>query len=146
MDWQKETSEPVIPVVVVSKGGLENSFSVLDGLVMGTRCGSLDPGVVLYMLRECALSPGQVEHVLYYESGLLGVSGLTSDMRTLLESTAAPAREAVELFVFRAARETAALAGTLGGLDGIVFTAGIGEHAAPVRAAVCARLRCGTAR
>ena len=116
-------------------------FSALDGLAMGTRCGSLDPGVVLYMLRECGLRPDQVEHILYYESGLLGVSGLSSDMRTLLASPAAAAQEAVELFVFRVVREAAALTGTLGGLDGIVFTAGIGERAAPVRAAICARLR-----
>lgn len=115
-------------------------FTALDGLIMGTRCGTLDPGVVLYMLQQQGLQPGDVEHVLYRESGLLGVSRLSSDMRALLASPDSRAREAVELFAFRAAREAAALAASLGGLDGIVFTAGIGEHAAPVRAAICGRL------
>jgi acetate kinase len=117
------------------------SFTALDGLVMGTRCGAIDPGVLLYMLQQKGLSPHQVEQVLYNQSGLLGVSGLSSDMRTLLASGAAHAHEAVELFVFRVARETAALAASLGGLDGFVFTAGIGEHAPEIRAAICERLR-----
>jgi acetate kinase len=82
----------------------------------------------------------EVETLLYQQSGLLGVSGISSDMRVLLESPAAAAREAIDLFVFRIAREAAALAGSLGGLDGFVFTAGIGEHAAEIRTAVCARL------
>ena len=115
-------------------------FSALDGLVMGTRPGATDPGVLLYLLREKRMSPDALEHLLYRESGLLGVSGISADMRTLLASGEASAREALDLFAFRAARETAALAGTLGGLDGLVFTAGIGEHAAPVRAAICERL------
>jgi acetate kinase len=117
------------------------SFTALDGLMMGTRCGAIDPGVLLYMLQQKNLSPADVEHLLYEKSGLLGVSGLSSDMRVLLASDLPHAREAVELFVFRIARETAALAASLGGLDGFVFTAGIGEHAPEIRAAVCERLR-----
>jgi len=115
-------------------------FTALDGLVMGTRCGAIDPGVLLYMLREKRLNAAEIEDVLYRRSGLLGVSGISSDMRELIASTDFRAREAVELFVFRIAREAAALAGTLGGLDGFVFTAGIGEHAPEIRAAVCRRL------
>jgi acetate kinase len=116
------------------------SFTALDGLVMGTRCGSIDPGVLLYMLQQKNLPASEVEHILYHQSGLLGVSGISSDMRRLCESTDPEAGEAVELFVYRIARETAALAAALGGLDGLVFTAGIGQHAAQVRAAVCERL------
>lgn len=116
-------------------------FTALDGLMMGTRCGTIDAGVLLYMLQQKGLSPHEVEQVLYKQSGLLGVSGLSSDMRVLLASQDMHAREAVELFVFHIARETAALAGSLGGLDGFVFTGGIGEHAAEIRAAVCERLR-----
>lgn len=115
-------------------------FTALDGLVMGTRCGTIDPGVVLYLQQTHGLTPKQVEHCLYHDSGLLGVSGISSDMRVLLESDDPKAREAVDLFTFRVARETGALASTLGGLDGFVFTAGIGEHAAAVRTQVCARL------
>lgn len=115
-------------------------FTALDGLVMGTRCGSIDAGVVLYMLQQKGLSPQQVEEILYKHSGLLGVSGISSDMRSLLSSSDPHAREAIELFVFRIARDTASLVGSLGGLDGFVFTAGIGEHAAEIRGAVCERL------
>ena len=115
-------------------------FTALDGLMMGTRCGTIDPGVILYMLQQKRLGAHEIETLLYQQSGLLGVSGISSDMRVLLESSTTEAREAIELFVFRIAREAAALAGSLGGLDGFVFTAGIGEHAAPIRAAVCARL------
>ena len=115
------------------------SFTPLDGLVMGTRCGALDPGVVLYLLRQ-GRDADALEDLLYHRSGLLGVSGISSDMRTLLASDAAAAREAVELFVFRCAREAAAMAASLGGLDALVFTAGIGENAPPVRAAVADRL------
>ncbi len=115
-------------------------FSTLDGLVMGTRCGNLDPGAVLYLQQAHGLSAAEVEHLLYHDSGLLGVSGISSDMRTLLASDDAGAREAIDLFVFRIAREAGALIATLGGIDALVFSAGIGEHAAPIRAAVCARL------
>ncbi len=115
-------------------------FTALDGLVMGTRCGSIDPGVILYLMQHHGMTADAVERLLYSQSGLLGVSGIGSDMRALLVSPAAAARAAVELFVFRIGREAAALAGTLGGLDGFVFTAGIGEHAAEIRALVAARL------
>lgn len=116
-------------------------FSALDGLVMGTRPGSLDPGVILYLLRERGLSAQALEDLLYRHSGLIGVSGgIASDMRSLLASPEPHAAEAVQLFTYRIAREAGALTSVLGGLDGLVFTAGIGEHAAPVRAAVCGRL------
>jgi acetate kinase len=115
-------------------------FSALDGLVMGARCGAIDPGVVLYLQRVHHLSADAVERMLYYESGLLGVSGVSADMRALEASNAPDAKEAVDLFTFRIAREIAALASTLGGLELLVFTGGIGEHSATVRAAVCQRL------
>jgi acetate kinase len=110
----------------------------LDGVPMGTRCGALDPGVVLYMQRELKLSLQAVEDLLYHRSGLLGVSGISSDMRTLLESPSPAAAEAVALFVHRVAREVGALAASLGGLDGLVFTGGIGERSAIIRGRVCA--------
>jgi acetate kinase len=112
----------------------------LDGLVMGTRCGSLDPGAVLLLQQMGNLTPAAATDLLYRRAGLLGVSGLSGDMRTLLSSPDPRARAAIDLFVFRIARETAALAATLGGLDAIVFTGGIGENAPQVRAAVCERL------
>ena len=116
-------------------------FTALDGLVMGTRCGSIDPGVLLYLLQQHGMDAAQLEDLLYRRSGLLGVSGgLASDMRTLLASDAAAAGEAIELFVFRIAREFGALGASMGGVDGLVFTAGIGEHAPAIRRAVCARL------
>jgi acetate kinase len=115
-------------------------FSALDGLVMGTRCGNLDPGVVLYLLQQHGMAPEALEKLLYAESGLLGVSGISSDMRALLASSDLGAREAIALFVFRMAREIGALTSSLGGLDGLVFTAGIGEHAPAIRAMVCERL------
>ena len=109
-------------------------FTALDGLVMGTRSGNLDPGVILYLEQERGLSAKQVETLLYEQSGLLGVSGgLASDMRTLLASDDPHAKEAIELFVYRIAREIGALTSSLGGLDGLVFTAGIGEHAPEIR-------------
>lgn len=115
-------------------------FSPLDGLVMATRCGSLDPGVPLFLQRSRGMSADQVEDMLYHRSGLLGVSGISGDMRALLDSTEKAAREAVELFVFRAAREAGALASSMEGLDGIVFTGGIGENAPAIRADMCQRL------
>jgi len=115
-------------------------FTALDGLVMGTRPGTLDPGAVLYLMRERKMSAAEVEDMLYHRAGLLGVSGVSGDMRTLLASNDPHAREAVTLFVARLAREAGGLVSALGGLDGIVFTGGIGEHAAPIRAEACARL------
>jgi acetate kinase len=112
-------------------------FTALDGLVMGTRCGALDPGVILYLLQELKMDAKAIEDLLYKQSGLLGVSGLSSDMRQLLESNEPAARTAVELFVYRITRELGSLAAALGGLDAVVFTAGIGERSAPIRAAVC---------
>ena len=116
-------------------------FTALDGLPMGQRCGNIDPGVVLHLLQQEGCSVAEVERLLYRESGLLGVSGLSSDMRVLLESDAPEAAEAVELFCYRAVREIGALAAALGGLDALVFTAGIGEHAAPVRRRVAEGLQ-----
>jgi acetate kinase len=104
-------------------------LTALDGLPMATRCGAIDPGVLLYLMRERQLDLADLEHLLYYRSGLLGLSGISGDMRTLLESDDDQAQEAIDYFVFRAVREIGALAGTLGGLDGLVFTGGIGEHA-----------------
>ncbi|MCV2358235.1 acetate/propionate family kinase [Paucibacter sp. TC2R-5] len=112
-------------------------FTAVDGLVMGSRCGSLDPGVLLYLMDELKMDARAVERLLYKESGLLGVSGISSDMRALSESQDPRAIEAIELFVYRIGRELGSLAAALGGLDAIVFTAGIGEHSAPVRAAIC---------
>lgn len=108
-------------------------FSPLDGLVMSTRCGALDPGVVLYLLQERGMQPEQVTKLLYQGSGLLGLSGISGDMQRLLESESAEAREAVDLFVYRAGREIGSLAAALGGLDTLVFTAGIGENSPVVR-------------
>lgn len=108
---------------------------------MGTRCGTIDPGILLYLLQHDGMTPGELQDLLYQNSGLLGVSGISGDMRDLEQSKDPHAREAVELFVFRAAREIAALASTLGGLDCLVFTAGIGEHSATVRWGICDRLR-----
>ncbi|MEJ2715463.1 MAG: acetate kinase, partial [Acidihalobacter sp.] len=105
-----------------------------------TRCGTLDPGAVLYLQQAHGLSAAAVEHMLYHDSGLLGVSGISNDMRMLLASDDVRAKEAIELFVFRIAREAGALASSLGGLDGLVFAAGIGERAASIRTAVCTRL------
>ena len=112
----------------------------LDGLVMGTRSGTIDPGVLLYLQLHERMSVEDIQHLLYHESGLLGVSGLSADMRTLLASREAAAREAVDLFTFRAAQEIAMMATTLGGLDCLVFTGGIGEHAKEIRSAIGERL------
>jgi acetate kinase len=115
-------------------------FSVLDGLLMATRCGALDPGVILYLAASHGLTAAALEDMLYRRSGLLGVSGISDDMRVLLASGEPAARDAVDLFVFRIVREIGALAASMGGLDGVVFTAGVGEHAPAVRERVCARL------
>ena len=112
-------------------------FTAMDGLVMGTRCGAIDPGVLLYLSRHDGLSVDDIQRLLHEESGLLGVSGISGDMRTLLASDDPRAKEAVDLFNYRAAREIGSLAAALGGLDALVFTGGIGENAAPVRAAIC---------
>ncbi|MBK8120363.1 MAG: acetate/propionate family kinase [Sulfuritalea sp.] len=112
-------------------------FTAVDGLPMGTRCGSLDPGVVLYLMDELKMDTRAIEKLLYQQSGLLGVSGVSSDMRTLLESTEPKAKFAVELFVYRIGRELGSLAAALGGLDALVFTGGIGEHAVPIRERIC---------
>lgn len=113
-------------------------FTALEGLVMGTRTGSLDPGVVLYLLQAEGMTPKEIEDLLYKRSGLLGLSGVSNDMRVLLASDEPAAREAVEYFVYRAARELGSLAAALGGLDGLVFTAGIGENSPEIRARICA--------
>jgi len=112
-------------------------FSPLDGLVMGTRCGSLDPGVLLYLMDHYNMNARAMEQLLYYQSGLLGVSGISSDMRTLLASDDPQAKEAIDLFVYRVGREIGSLAAALGGLDALIFTGGIGEHAAGIRAKIC---------
>jgi len=108
-------------------------FTTLDGLMMGTRCGTLDPGAVLHLIQHCGYAPAQLEHELYRQSGLLGVSGISNDMRTLLASSAPAAAQAVDLYCYRIVRELGALATALGGLDAIVFTAGIGENSAQLR-------------
>ena len=112
----------------------------LDGLVMGTRSGTIDPGVLLYLQQHEKMSAEEIQHLLYHESGLFGVSGLSADMRTLLASSEVAAREAVDLFVFRAAQQIAMMATTLKGLDCLVFTGGIGEHAKEIRGAIGERL------
>jgi acetate kinase len=114
-------------------------FSTLDGLVMGTRCGALDPGILLHLMRQ-GMDVGALEELVYQHSGLLGVSGISDDMRALLVSSDPHAKEAIDLFAFRVAREVGALAATLDGLDGIVFTAGIGENSPEIRGLICARL------
>ena len=116
-------------------------FSTLDGLVMGTRPGTIDPGILLYLLQEEGLSAERLEQLLYRECGLLGVSGISSDVATLLASDAPEAAEALDLFAFQAARHVAALAATLGGVDRIIFTGGIGEHAPSVRRMIVGRLK-----
>lgn len=112
-------------------------FTALDGLPMGTRSGSLDPGILLWLMDEHKMDARAIESLLYHRSGLLGVSGISSDMRTLLESDDPAASDAVDLFCYRISRELGSLVTALGGLDAIVFTAGIGEHAPPVRERVC---------
>ena len=115
-------------------------FTALDGLMMGTRSGSIDPGVVLHLIRQIGMTPVQVERLLYHESGLFGVSGISSDMRALMADGSPAAEEAMDLFAWRAAREISALLPSIGGLDGLVFTAGIGENDPAMRARICERL------
>lgn len=113
------------------------SFTALDGLPMSRRCGSLDPGVILYLLQEKAMSAEAVATLLYNECGLLGVSGISDDMKVLLVSAEPRAAAAIDMFVYRVSRELGSLAAALKGLDVLVFTAGIGEHAAQIRARIC---------
>jgi acetate kinase len=112
-------------------------FSALDGLPMGTRCGQLDPAVVLHLMTTEGMDAKAVEGLLYRQSGMLGLSGISSDFRDLLESDTPRARLAIEVFVHQVARNVASLAGAMGGLDGLVFTAGVGENAVAIRDAVC---------
>jgi acetate kinase len=112
-------------------------FTAVDGLPMGTRCGALDPGVLLYLMDRHGLDVRALEKLVYQQSGLLGVSGISSDVRTLLASPDPRAAEALDLFVYRIGRELGSLAAALGGLDALVFTGGIGENAATIRARVC---------
>jgi acetate kinase len=113
-------------------------FTAVDGLPMGTRSGNLDPGVMLYLMDELGMDARAIEKLIYQQSGLLGVSGISSDMRTLEASAEPAAKAAIDLFVYRIGRELGSLAAALGGLDAIVFTAGIGEHSSSLRARVCA--------
>jgi acetate kinase len=112
-------------------------FTALDGLCMGTRPGAVDPGVVLYLFQNLGLTAKEVETILYKKSGLLGISGISNDMRDLVGRDDPGARLAVDYFVYRAAKEIGALAAVLGGIDGLVFTAGIGENSAEIRRRIC---------
>lgn len=116
--------------------GSTMGFSALDGLPMGTRSGQIDPGVILYLLEEKGIPPSDILHMLYHESGLLGLSGLTSDMRDLLAAGTPEAAQAIDYYVFRARREIGALSAVLGGIDGLVFCGGIGENASVIRARI----------
>lgn len=117
--------------------GSTMGFTALDGLPMGTRCGQIDPGVVLYLIEEKGMTPAEVMDLLGKKSGLLGLSGISSDMRELLASESADARKALDYYVFRACREIGALSAVLQGLDGLVFCGGIGENAAEIRRRIC---------
>lgn len=112
-------------------------FTAVDGLPMGTRCGNLDPGVILYLMDSLGMDARAIEELVYKKSGLLGVSGVSSDMRTLLASAEPRAKLAVDLYTYRLGRELGSLAAAAGGLDALVFTGGIGQHAAPIREAAC---------
>ncbi len=112
-------------------------FTAVDGLMMGTRSGSLDPGVILYLIDEKKMDARAIERLIYQESGLLGVSGIASDMRTLLASDDPRAKRAIDLFVYRIRRELGSLAAALGGIDALVFTGGIGENAPVIRERIC---------
>ena len=111
-------------------------FTAVDGLMMGTRCGAIDPGVILYMMQEHGLDAAAIEDLIYRQSGLLGVSGISSDMRALRASAEPAASEAIALFVYRIVRELGSLVAALGGIDALVFSGGIGEHDAMTRAEV----------
>ena len=113
------------------------AFTALEGLPMGTRSGSIDPGVLLHLLDQEKMTVGELSNLLYKQSGLLGISGISSDMRDLLADPSAEAAEAVEYFCYRIARAIGSLTAALGGLDALVFTGGIGEHAAQVRTRIC---------
>jgi acetate kinase len=115
-------------------------FSALDGLPMGTRCGQLDPGVLLYLIQQHGMSAGEIEDVLYRKSGLLGLSGISNDMRTLEASHEQTAKDAIEYFVFRCQREIGAMTAALGGIDALIFCGGIGENSSFIRARICERL------
>ena len=112
-------------------------FTAVDGLPMGTRSGALDPGVVLYLMDEMKMDVRAIEKLLYQQSGLLGVSGVSSDMRALLASAEPRAKLAIDLFVYRIGRELGSLCAAIGGIDALVFTGGIGERAAAIRERVC---------
>lgn len=114
-------------------------FTALDGLIMGTRCGHLDPGVILYLAQYKNMSPKEIENMLYKKSGLLGVSGISSNMKVLLENTTPPAKEAIDLYIYRIQRELGGLIAVLGGLDVLIFTGGIGENACQIREGVCSQ-------
>lgn len=113
------------------------AFSALEGLPMGTRCGALDPGVLIYLMREKRMSTNEVERLLYHDCGLRGLSGISNDARDLLASREPAAKLALDYFVYHACRQLGALAAVLGGLDAVVFTAGIGEHSPEIRAQIC---------
>ncbi len=115
-------------------------FTALDGLMMGTRCGNLDPGVVLYLLEEKGMAADEVTNLLYKESGLKGISGISYDMEDLLNSDKPEAKEAIDLFCYQAAMQLSGLVPTIGGLDVLVFTAGIGQHAPIIRQKICEKL------
>ena len=115
-------------------------FTALDGMVMGTRCGNIDPGVILYLMQAKNMSAAAVSELLYKESGLKGISGISNDMRVLLEDDSGDAKHAIDIFCHQAARQFAGLLPTLGGLDSLVFTAGIGEGAPQIRQNICRRL------
>jgi acetate kinase len=124
----------------IKKGkSVDNSlgFTALDGLCMGTRPGAIDPGVVLYLFQNLGLTAKEVENILYKKSGLLGISGISNDMRDLLGRSEPEARLAVDYFIYRIAKEIGALSAVLGGVDGLVFTAGIGENSAEIRKRIC---------
>jgi acetate kinase len=116
-------------------------FTALDGLAMGTRPGALDPGVVLHLIREKNMTADDVEKLLYGKCGLLGLSGISNDMRDLETSSDPNAREAIDFFVYRASQGLGAMAAAMGGVDGIVFTAGIGENSPQIRAGICRAAR-----